>query len=40
MSKDLTGDEAMRRMLETPPKPFTRKAKKKLSPAPAKAKKG
>ena len=36
---DLTRDEVLKRLLSTPPKPFTPKAKMKPSPTKAKAKK-
>jgi hypothetical protein len=39
MTKDPTRDDVLRKMLKTPPKPFTPKAKKKASPRKAKAKK-
>jgi len=39
MTKDLTRDEVLKRLLSTPPKPFTPK-KGKPSPGKAKAKKG
>jgi hypothetical protein len=41
MAKPLSDEDAtMLRLLKTPPKPFTPKAKKKPSPAKDKAKKG
>ncbi len=40
MPKNPSEDDVLRRMLKTPPKPFTPKAKKKPSPDKAKAKKG
>jgi len=39
MPKAPTRDEVLKRLLSTPPKPFTPKAKKKPSPGKAKAKK-
>ena len=40
MPKAPTRDEVLKRLLSTPPKPFTPKVKKKPSPDKAKAKKG
>ena len=39
MSKNPSEDDVLRRMLKTPPKPFTPKAKKKASPKKDKEKK-
>ncbi len=36
MAKDPTRDEVLKRLLSTPPKPFTPKAKPKASPNPSK----